>query len=755
MLIIVQPPAGQGLGLSSIASSARGEKAILLGAAEPVRPWAGARRLLAALRHCLGNDAVERAIAPNRGLLSLVLRNLHPTLSLDEKRRRKRGSALYRYLELFRPSTGDIGSRPITEAFAHTFSRLLAERKTLLVVPSVARLDLETIRLLRILLGRDAGQGIGCVVGNDLDAPIPLDVISAAIFRLAQREMKLFLLLPGTGVETPHGGEAEPIMPEPAGEIDPLDDDIERLAWKTLESSPAPNNNGTLVRAARAAFESFGFGAALRLSQEVLARCPDLTGGSEMHTIAAISAEALLPAGGDPKLAELSAEHYDAALAAETEPARRVQLLYRLSLHTLRYQHDRIAALSFADGTVEVAQSLARGFGQYAEAWARNGRAYVYFRTEHPRKATAECQAALRLLDCPSVVAAVPANEIVTTRCYLTNNLARLAFEQGQWARAHYWYERYARTVAEQAGAPCSTWFAAQLASRNLAVAAQAMARQLAAAQAELDPESEALYAHYLGDLKFRVGDAHAAYENFVIAHRIWDALGDSPGDILTAGLNCAVTAFRAGLLEEAESRFERALNHPLCTEPAQAEIMAAMAMVAARRGQCELTASLSEDALTRAKTAGQHDVLVRVARSDAEAALMLGEQRNALEFCRLALAETTVAEASGETIEPEDVLGVLVCAFDCEPLAPELLAIRIEQSLGLVQNALNNINAWWDLSRLLAHVVPFLETVPEARQLMQNSAIRAALRHARVAAAQRADCPWAVERLRLICRSR
>src|SRR5262245_33760306 len=52
-------------------------------------PWGGARAWLAIFGERLGAEAVERALAPHRAVLSLVLRRLEPRLDAGERARRE------------------------------------------------------------------------------------------------------------------------------------------------------------------------------------------------------------------------------------------------------------------------------------------------------------------------------------------------------------------------------------------------------------------------------------------------------------------------------------------------------------------------------------------------------------------------------------------------------------------------------------------------------------------------------------------
>ena len=75
-------------------------------------PWEGARRLLAQLRMEMGDAPIHHALAPCRGLLSLVLRELDESLTRQQRRHRDQHSALHlASLPLIEPSPRMLASR--------------------------------------------------------------------------------------------------------------------------------------------------------------------------------------------------------------------------------------------------------------------------------------------------------------------------------------------------------------------------------------------------------------------------------------------------------------------------------------------------------------------------------------------------------------------------------------------------------------------------------------------------------------------
>ena len=140
----------------------------------------------------------------------------------------------------------------------------------------------------------------------------------------------------------------------------------------------------------------------------------------------------------------------------------------------------------------------------------------------------------------------------------MRSNLARLAATAGDRARARAWLalcEEEAEALAPSAYLPF-IWLSVRLAEDDLLGAVRRYTALLAKVQRAGNPDLEALCAHCLGDLYYRLGDARAAYAHFCTAWQAWRFTSDYPDDIPTAEVNCAVAAFRAGWLDAAEDGF-------------------------------------------------------------------------------------------------------------------------------------------------------------------------------------------------------
>lgn len=195
-----------------------------------------------------------------------------------------------------------------------------------------------------------------------------------------------------------------------------------------------------------------------------------------------------------------------------------------------------------------------------------------------------------------------------------------------------------------------------------------------------------------MGDLAFRLGDGTLAAAAFGQAISAAAKLGQ---DALHLEVARAGSALRAGLLDEAERGFARLLSL-LDDESVRAEIYAALALVAGRRGdRSEARARLNDARAASASAAA--DVRGRVARGAAETWLQIGERSRAREAASTALA---LLDTDPEAIPPED-------RFALHTLAAELLdgpegTRQLELALRHAPAALGDSNSWWEIRRCL-----------------------------------------------------
>lgn len=692
-------------------------------------PWAGARLLFARLK---ADPAPQ-----HRALLSLVLRGLvHELTDGERELRRERAAQPLGYL-----SHNGMISTPLIDAWAGALAPLCAAR--VIAIPDLGTFDPESMTLIRELLRRlDAAEQPQFVLGHDPERRAN-EWLWQRDEDLVAGQLALLELLPGTRIEPVATAErtgAERSAPP----VHPLDDDLERRAYRALTATAAPDTaTSTLVlEAMRAAFACFGFSAVLRLGLEWLRRDTTLPAhvAAEIHTLIALSAyNRQVETGDNVELAGMLDAHFSAALELDTDPAHRSHLLYRLCINRGRRKGELAEAHALADRAIDEARAVpAEGLAAFLEAWARNGRAYVRARMRKHADGIADCERACELLAIAAHKPGAPQSEVRPSQLVLFDNLAALCEMTGDRERAAYWQgrnEEIEASMPEALSVSAHRWASLLRAQGNLRGAIRHAERGLAEARRQLHPLVEDRYAADLGDLYFRVGDVATAARHFEATLAIRRRSHDAPAR-LRAELSCAVVALRAGLVTDARANLERALADPACADPgARAEITSALGVLAARAGTADVANDLVDRAIELAVESGARDVLVRVARAAGDACTLLADPAAALDAYARALDIAGADDA--HPAPPAELLAVyLGLAAGPDP------ATWIRRALTVSTAALADPDAWWDLARLLDGVA----TVAETGGLSEPEVIAA--REVARLAVQREDCRLPLDRL-------
>ena len=320
--------------------------------------------------------------------------------------------------------------------------------------------------------------------------------------------------------------------------------------------------------------------------------------------------------------------------------------------------------------------------------------------------------------------------------------LGRLAQTAGDWPQCAQWSvarEQCAARIPPAERPTPSCWQVEQLRD-DLPEHARGLQKRLEEACDALDPWSEALYSHYLGNIAYRLGDAPTAWRRFRRTLEVWQALQAHPEALLTAEHNCAVAAFRAGQMDEAARHFQRVIQQLEDTDTGScAEVGSALALVDTYTGDTSRVEQRLAEAMTLAYASRDDGVLARTTRTVAEAWMVLDRPKRARQT--LALVPTTAA------IPAADRLGILVTRSVVDVI-PDLAG----QALLLVPEALDDANAWWDLRRLLPWVTCWLAQSSRRRSAAESQHHAAALAALCAAALQCHDCRQAVAALDAAC---
>ncbi len=234
-------------------------------------------------------------------------------------------------------------------------------------------------------------------------------------------------------------------------------------------------------------------------------------------------------------------------------------------------------------------------------------------------------------------------------------------------------------------------------------------------------------------------GDARRALANFALAHDTWSILGAVASDILGLRVNCALSAMHAGLLDEASRWMERAQELIGEVDPSLSEDAALVcAALDARRG--DMAVARRTVARVEAALAEEVDVAIGVRRRRGlgEAYLELGDRPRASEQFRAAHA--LMIHAGYDEFRPDEVFGILAAKLHA---GDEDDTVALSEVVRLGPVALDEINAWWDLPRVMRALARRGATSLHMRAERANVLALCDL------AAQRSDCMDSVATVR------
>lgn len=766
--------------------AAETERALLLDTPEGAPcSWLSMRRLLDQLIDELGAEPVREALVRHRPVASLVLADLASDLTAEERDERE---AIRGRLDSHL-SHNWLVQRPLLEGWAALLRDLLKVRGFTLVIPSLHRLEPESVASLRALYRLYPADAPHLVLGYDptvltpepdhqgIVRAIPADHIHQIVFG--------FQSFPE--VETRELTESEVGEP-PAAEgrghrhTEVLGEDLEERALAALASSTGPPTETVcdlMVRAVQHAFQSFGFSAALGNGLTLLAREPDLTReqAAEVHNIIGLAAHnRQFRSKGNMALAAFLEHHFLTALSAETRPSVRIALLYRLAVTLGRRQGKLEQALRWADRCLqEIAEAtLPPMQAAHQEAWGRNIRAYLLMRLKRVEDAIREGDGAFKVLDgvyahlAPEEEVETPPEEpaddtapprrsrhrewfieLKATHSLVAYNMAFVAKLREDRESTERWLRLSDRIDSDVIGIDRYTGHSWVDLYRELLRLDLALPRALAgleSAQTERDVIQEYRYHVYAGDLHYRLGDPESARRYFQQAQSLLERF-ELARFLASVEVSRASSCSRAGDTEEARRTLERALEMDINQSlDAQAQLLARLALVAARAGD-ELGAEERLDqAVDCAVDSGERDTLLHVAAIAGTVFQLLGRSEEALEAFSQGLEISEVRGAQEDPPPPSaaDLCTVLLGLLELGKSDTRSL-LRL---LALLPEALEDPDAWWQISRILAVVRDAVAQQPEVFRAPELSDSLSVLLRV---AAQRSDCAVGLEALQRV----
>ncbi|MEM7034749.1 MAG: tetratricopeptide repeat protein [Chloroflexota bacterium] len=682
------------------------------------QPWAGAQALIRQLCQDYNKGAEDHLEHQQRILLGLIYDRFKEFDDGDDAKFFHQSGALF----LGRLPGTVLIQKPLYDAWCDLLALYIGQQSITISIPLLTQVDAESFSLFRGLRKR-LGERFGLRVGPD-DIPPDFDtLVERCNFALITQELQALKVVNGSFVK-----------------LLSINDD--EVAWSQLDSDQARydfDNDQTLFGAFQEAFNAFSFTSALSMGLTFLERFPESDCITEVQTFVGLAARQWMSRLQDQNSTDLQAlmeTQWQAALKQAQKPTSLVLLLQHLSILKARVLGDIEGAMDLAQQSLDLchAGDIQPDLVAYYKAWALNGRAYAYLRLQQFSEAILDCEQGYDLLKKNENHLDIPQSQLDISKMFLLRNLTRLTGITGPLQQAQYWYQELDELVdfALSQNQPIISqvdqlliWWQTQVDQDNLATATDYLNTKLHKAEQNLDVGYEALCSFYLANLYFQLNKGDLASKHYRRTREIWQGISADADNLLTINLNCAVAAFRAGELDQAEIEFNNLLQGDLGVDSdSRAELSGALAMVTAKNGDILAAKRLANEAINLANINGEVDVLIRTHRSVGETYLFLDDTASATQYFTDVLSyiypsQETLTKAG---IPTEDIFGILVGLASCQVATDQ----NLYDALRLVPESLEDSNAWWDLSTLIPSITTLSKRSP---YILQSEQYREPLR--------------------------
>ena len=711
------------------------------------RYWDCFRQLVPKVRSFVGDQPVDDVLFRHRVIASLVLGRLRDDLSPQQSEELEQISArLNSHL-----SHNWFLDKPVLHGLAAIVAELSASSGFKVFIPNLTAADSVTLALLVAVHRRFPDHAPDMVVGY---APglenrvVDQYGLAWGLTKEDVRELVSALhAIPGSrflDVSEPASAQDNG---RPKPRLDRWDDDPDGEANQVLESSSEllqPEQIRIVLQGASRAFQAFSRDVSLRLALGLMERKPDLDReqSATLHTLLGLSAHnwQFDSQRENTRLTSFLEGHFRKALDLEDRLSMQLALYYRLAVTLGRRKQDFDAALEFADRGLARAESvgLSRWQKLYQSIWLRNIRAYLYMRRKEMDKAFEDSNACIEMVQELIESSEEVSRDVKFTRTTVFDNNQALCWITKREDRL---YERARKNMElleqdpESFGGRFSAgpWLFLYRDKHRLDLAIKAAHFGLQDSQPDFIHFAW-FYLMQLGDLYYRQGDTAKSLSYFEKTKPLRKHLRKVRN---LAFLPPALAALRGGKLHLAEEQLQQALSHPSTeSEATKAELLAAMALVSAHKGDARQSEARINQAIDLATRNGVRDNLLEVARTAGNTAQVLGRTDEAREAFQQMLE---IAAVQGDFDPPPGCLvAALLGLAKCGVEDPHLM----QRAVRLMPAALKDDGeAWWDLPRILPRIAASLEETIDPESEPDRQALIAII----TAASQRPDCAAAL----------
>lgn len=695
--------------------------------------WTGMRQIASHLRRQHGNEAVNAVLKSDVALCPFIFPE--ENWDLDESAQNRFNLLKARYeSRLNVPYT-------LYEYAGRMLGRLAEAFEFTLLMPQPDQLDSESLRIVencyRFLPETRQNSHIG--FATNLVDQVDADGIT---WNRSQGTVQHFvgslLMHPGTstvavegeGMDTDWGIQAETDLESAL---------YERLANGQIGQDAAQEALAELYRA----YERFSFRAVIRLGVRLLAVGTDLSPvlRSQVHgLIGSAGTFYQFSHHGNPPFDIFLVHHLSEALKHEPVPAYRSALFYRITFSYAERMEDLENALLWAEkGVAEAnAHEIEPVAYDYHRSWAHNVRSYVYAVLDRWDDAISDVEHAFSLLQ--SGIERMEAENDPAQAYWLNdyrlsrfNLVIHQVYDGDELDRPSYsqaWFPRVQKVMADMPRLMYFDTFHWIDYHRNKLALNDGLA---AAEEGIRDADTffhgqKYVYAFCAGDLAYRAGKAEESQSYFEMAKSLRPDYNDL---FWTARMDwfIAAAAFRQGNHSEAEAYLLQELESAKEMEM-RIRVSNRLILTAAGRGERDLVSERVNETVDLAVELGELNLLIKVAGTAGRASHMVGDDAAAAEAYGQALELVDAAENTAELNQ----LGLL-------ELYTGILLIHgynegfVAKALSVLKGGLDDLDGWWCLPQLAAHVARFRSEQADVTQF------EAALQLFDKAVQERADC--------------
>lgn len=621
--------------------------------------WSGIRCLLPQLRALVGSKKYEEALAKDKAVASILLYGLKEELTKEElKRRTEFVVSLHAY-----GSHSWYAFAPFLKSFAKILYDIINGHNIMLICPSIAHMDANSLGLLRHLVGLYPDLDFTLGYDTDYIANLGETLIGdehGIVWGYNETAMKgvadNFLMLEDIeSIHLPADSIDSTILktnPVPKHKLDRLDDNIDQRAfdlikeyYKSKENVASEALKSILLELCSRAFAAGDFSITLRYGQKLDELGFNLTKKekAKLYNYIGVSAHnrQFLTHEGEASFNDFILANFYKAIENETNPEILYALWYRVVVTVGRRSKKFEKGIEIADKVINdlpYKNQLDDLKKALHLSWTKNMRAYLKAQITDWKGAIEDIEDAFERLK----KEVLKEKENLTTIQYrqLCHDCSVFAVRRAQIARymqepakEEEWLQNSYEITHEDTFVD---WRAPLLKKMETCKKklkfeeARAIAiRVLKSAKAELNVSSTIFILTHIADLDYKLGDLQESIVNYNRAYIISNKT--KTGNTLLLQLAMINILIHDEQYDQARYKITTLLDEIGDNVAIKVKLLGWKALIASRTNQIEQTHSLLNNAIEQAAVLGERDLLMFISKISGDICSYFGEKDDAL----------------------------------------------------------------------------------------------------------------------------